>query len=570
MDGLQLILVLVIAVALWILYHKVFHVVYFNAIQGLFREAVICIIIAGIIVFGISGKIGDTLHPKEELPYLGIFHNLEYLNGSGFDTMLTISEGEKSGELLIKGYSTPVNINYVQSFEISISRPEGDSFTCDTGSYGTLSITFDSKENTLTVTQEVPDISIPAPYTGTYVADDVWWNDYSEERKAATEVAEVASEPNGWIEEYFGSYVWTPFLDGEEYAPYMTIRLSAGLTSVDFRLTAYDQDSNFMDYYIPYPRGPQEDAYIEYMSDSGLIAFEIELAENGMPSIEIKNFPQSQLIGSYSIRPESFDVRLGKPGILLKWDGTYVCNNGGEDGSKTLAVTQNGNTSLSIDMIHNYANGNIETYHAEAEIGAFGKGPYFAACTQDDKTLYFNLEVDPTSGEKVIQLDQLGIYPAIDLEYDGTYQVADNYTASGVAPQESHVPSVNDEQNLLPSESVTNPSDTDANVQESEKKSWYGTYVCNNGGADGSKTLIITPNDDSTLQIQMSHTYEDGRVEEFECIAEIGTYSRGDDFASYEGQKTLYFTLELDRIEVTQIGIYPDKDLEFDGTYSKK
>ena len=351
MDGLQLILVLVIAVALWILYHKVFHVVYFNAIQGLFREAVICIIIAGIIVFGISGKIGDTLHPKEELPYLGIFHNLEYLNGSGFDTMLTISEDEKSGELLIKGYSTPVNINYVQSFEISISRPEGDSFTCDTGSYGTLSITFDSKENTLTVTQEVPDISIPAPYTGTYVADDVWWNDYSEERKAATEAAEVSSEPNGWIEEYFGSYVWTPFLDGEEYAPYMTIRLSAGLTSVDFRLTAYDQDSNFMDYYIPYPRGPQEDAYIEYMSNSGLIAFEIELAENGMSSIEIKNFPQSQLIGSYSMRPESFDVRLGKPGILLKWDGTYVCNNGGEDGSKTLTVTQKGSTSLSIDMI---------------------------------------------------------------------------------------------------------------------------------------------------------------------------------------------------------------------------
>ena len=68
----------------------------------------------------------------------------------------------------------------------------------------------------------------------------------------------------------------------------------------------------------------------------------------------------------------------------------------------------------------------------------------------------------------------------------------------------------------------------------------------------------------------MSHTYGDGRVEKFECIAEIGTYSRGDDFASYEGQKTLYFTLELDRIEVTQIGIYPGKDLEFDGTYSKK
>lgn len=75
-----------------------------------------------------------------------------------------------------------------------------------------------------------------------------------------------------------------------------------------------------MDYYIPYPRGPQEDAYIEYMSNSGLIAFEIELAENGMSSIEIKNFPQSQLIGSYSMRPESFDVRLGKPGILLKWE----------------------------------------------------------------------------------------------------------------------------------------------------------------------------------------------------------------------------------------------------------
>ena len=569
MVGLQLILVLVIAVALWIAYHKVFHVVYFNAIHGLFREAVICIIIAGIIVFGISGKINSALHPKEELPYLGVFHNLEYLNGSGFNTTLTISEEEKSGEILIEGFSVPVNINYVQSFEVRIPHPEGDSFSCDTGSFGTLFITFDSKENILTVTQEVPDISIPAPYTGTYVADDVWWDDYSEERKAATEAAEVANKPNGWIEDYFGNYVWTPFLEGEEYAPFMTIKLSAGLTDTDFRLTA-GQDSNYVDYYIPYPRGPQEDMCIEHMTDSGLIAFDIELAENGLPSIEIKNFPQHELIGSYSMPPESFDTRLSRPGVLLKWNGTYVCSNGGEDGSKTLTVTQIDNTLLSIDMIHRYADGHIETLLVEAEIDAFGKGPYFAAYVKDDKTLYFNLEIDAASGEKVIRLDQIGIYPAIDLEYYGTYQITNNYTSSEADSQDDHVPSTNSEQDSLPNEDVTNTADTGADVQGSGKKSWLGTYVCNNGGADGSKTLIITPNDDNTLQIQMTHTYGDGRVEKFECVAEIGTYSNGDDFASYENEKTLYFTLEPDRIEVSQIGIYPDKDLEFHGVYSKK
>ncbi len=179
MGGLQLILVLVIAVALWILYHKVFHVVYFNAIQGLFREAVICIIIAGIIVFGISGKIGDTLHPKEDPPdFLGTFYNLAYFDGNGFETTLTIQENEEDeNELSVSGFAVQTNDTYAQNFDIRIPIPDGNTFTCyDEWHDSTLTISFNPDEQTLDVVQETTDPDTPTPYTGKYSNHDVWKN----------------------------------------------------------------------------------------------------------------------------------------------------------------------------------------------------------------------------------------------------------------------------------------------------------------------------------------------------------------------------------------------------------
>ena len=61
--------VIILTVALWILYHKLFRVVYFDAITAVFREFVICLVIAILIVLGISRAIGSVLPQEGELSY---------------------------------------------------------------------------------------------------------------------------------------------------------------------------------------------------------------------------------------------------------------------------------------------------------------------------------------------------------------------------------------------------------------------------------------------------------------------------------------------------------------------
>lgn len=52
MSTLEMLVIAVLAIVLWILYHKIFDVIYFHAITALIREAVICIVIACFIVIG--------------------------------------------------------------------------------------------------------------------------------------------------------------------------------------------------------------------------------------------------------------------------------------------------------------------------------------------------------------------------------------------------------------------------------------------------------------------------------------------------------------------------------------
>ena len=118
--------------------------------------------------------------------------------------------------------------------------------------------------------------------------------------------------------------------------------------------------------------------------------------------------------------------------------------------------------------------------------------------------------------------------------------------------------------------------DKSADIEATPELTWDGTYTCNNGGADGVKSLTITQIDDSSLSVSMGHTYGDGRIDSFSAIASIGTYNHGYNFASYEQDKTLYFELSQDEssgevvVVVSQIGIYPDIDLEYDGRYIRQ
>ena len=248
---------------------------------------------------------------------------------------------------------------------------------------------------------------------------------------------------------------------------------------------------------------------------------------------------------------------------------TYTCNNGGDDGTKSISVTQVDDTLLSIKMIHNYADGQVDTYQTNAKIEEYD--PFSAHGESGEKSLYFTLEMDIETREKTITISQLGIYPAIDLEYDGIYvkrqdnaldEIWENFDTQRKDEISPDVP----QDDIIENEAIEILPDLN----------WDGTYFCNNGGEDGTKILTIEKIDDTSLSVSMEHTYGDGHTDSFSGIASIGTYGNGAYFASYEEEKTLYFTLARDEnsgeatVEVSQIGIYPAIDLEYDGIYTKQ
>ena len=79
MKLIQGILMIVLTIALFRLYHKMFRVIYTNALSGIARELFICFLLARAIVVGIPLAIQSVFLPKKPVPdYYGNFYNTAF------------------------------------------------------------------------------------------------------------------------------------------------------------------------------------------------------------------------------------------------------------------------------------------------------------------------------------------------------------------------------------------------------------------------------------------------------------------------------------------------------------
>lgn len=447
MDTVKVVLMLALAAVLWVLYHKIFRVIYFDAITALFREIVICIIIAGIIVFGGFNVIAGVFHKDKaaSLEYLGTYYNDNLLDGSGNEAFITIAKSESDKQrITVSGYADILSANYYLGFESDIAIPDGNTFSCyDEAHDMTITITVDPKQKALNVLQESSDSSIPDLFSGNYV-DNETWQGLLEERQQAVQETLAATEMNRWIEDYFGYYVPSP----EDAREDKTILIDFDSWSGSkFYFILYKQESGFAKQHIfeiPYPLGPDATGYIEYKGADDSIAFNIQgLSNDGRQLIEITDCSYPEYVGLYVAAPEQSneeDVHdsqneetigssdneepfMGSESVqepldevqsnVSDWDGTYVCNNGGEDGTKTLTATKNGNT-LTFEISHIYGDGRSDFISGSADIGTYSNGSAFASY-ENEKILYF------TWSGNTIEISQIGIYPDVDLEFSGLY-----------------------------------------------------------------------------------------------------------------------------------------------------
>lgn len=208
-------LVFILAAVLWYLYHKLFTVVYVNALAGIIREIVICIALSIVILalicqaFGIdpaskkSGadqpstsaqvsnngqnssttqgqnggrapEAGQNAPAEVNLPvadFYGDFRNSSILDGSIFQTHLTIEpNGPSNDELHILADSHAVGIFDYHTLDMTIPMPEGDTFTCHDDLNGvTLTITLHPEDHSLEVTQQPAFPRFGTPYAGLYI-----------------------------------------------------------------------------------------------------------------------------------------------------------------------------------------------------------------------------------------------------------------------------------------------------------------------------------------------------------------------------------------------------------------
>lgn len=480
MNAIKILLTIILMFALRNLYHKMFRVVYFDAVTAIFREFAICFLISGIIVFGGFSKIGSMFTPNEKDPgFYGTYHNLALLEGGDSDTFIILSGGDdkKDGKMRVIGSSIGVgNLPWID-IDMETEVPKKKTFTCsDDTCHITLTITADPKKHTLEVVQETASDGARFPFTGKYVDDDSW-EEMRDQVNTAKEVATAAQTPNKWMDDYFDDYMLRAYLQGE----------SGTLPAVIFV-----HDSNNPDYFtfdycvktddiealgryeIPYPLGDVEAGHISYMSEDGPITFEIQgYSDGGYTEVVITEFPDPMFIGTYisvaylddmptpsnddAIMPdvdkpsdysppisydstnndgqnESFtytDAPVEEPEEMPEylpeeaprsWDGVYTCTSDGPDGTKTLTITQTSDSTLSISLYHLYADGREDTLDIVADIGTYNRDQYFASYT-DTKTLYFELLDNST-----VDVAQIGIYPDVDLEYFGVYTSGESGT----------------------------------------------------------------------------------------------------------------------------------------------
>lgn len=364
--------------------------------------------------------------------FYGTFHNTGLLNNGVFDTFIIIEDSKWSqGGISVFGYATVPGRNYLQTFDVDIPMPEGNTFTfLAEECASTLTMTLHPDDYTLEIVQEPMTSDIETPYTGSYVDADTW-KGLEDQWRAVIERNEALATPNRWIRDYVGNYVLEAFAEGEEDAPYARF----GINYYEYNSTAFEFSSgiwvgneygmnpfDWTYYDIPYPLGNHESKHIEYETDDGLIAFDVlDDKADGRHVIRVTACPNLKCTGVFVSGAEELNSGLQRYGKRLTWPGNYVCESGGEDGTKSISISQVNDQLLSIEMVHNYANGRVETYHAEALIDAYWGDMYYAISDSGAKWIDFQLRIDETTGAKVIVVEQIGINPSIDPEFQGIY-----------------------------------------------------------------------------------------------------------------------------------------------------
>lgn len=227
---MRAILVLVLTAVLLYLYHKVFTVVYVNALAGIIREIAVCFVLALVILSIVFNALGIETSSKDtktdqpptqgqtnsslEQPgstrnsfleqglsqeppvkgFYGRFYNTALLNNGAFDSFIIIGDSKWSpNSINIFGVATAPGLNFVQNLDIDIPMPEGNIFTFQADELmSTLTITLHPENYTLEITQEPMNPEIEAAYTGSYVDGDTW-KSLEKEYSAALERNQVTA-----------------------------------------------------------------------------------------------------------------------------------------------------------------------------------------------------------------------------------------------------------------------------------------------------------------------------------------------------------------------------------------
>lgn len=231
----------------------------------------------------------------------------------------------------------------------------------------------------------------------------------------------IAQTPNKWLADYFGEYTLLPYMVMEKGSHPAKFSISPDYSYNDCFLFDYLAEENGTRYSkilrLPYPLGDGEPGWLAYETEIGRITFGVwEDSVSGRVEIEIAEFPYPAVIGVYIPSDTQLEESdMPELGHRL-WDGVYTCTSDGPDGTKTLSITQNLDSTLSISMYHIYADGREDSLDIVTEFGPDGHDQYFAHWN-DSRNILFNLSDDCST----IEISQIGIYPAIDLEFQGVY-----------------------------------------------------------------------------------------------------------------------------------------------------
>lgn len=216
------ILTLALTGILYVLYHKLFTVIYTNVLAGFVREIAVCFVLAVIIVGTIASAFGfgtdskeskdskspsqessqwqhqqPSSHPTpqtqdrpqyqeqtgtqdfiapQELPVMGFygdFYSTAVLDGSIFNSWISFQKSDSGDNILhIMGDSYTLGFLTEQNFDVNIPMPEGNTFGCidsDTSNAISLQFTLHPENHTVEVIQEPSSSNIKSAYTGLYV-----------------------------------------------------------------------------------------------------------------------------------------------------------------------------------------------------------------------------------------------------------------------------------------------------------------------------------------------------------------------------------------------------------------